>query len=58
MFSELTEKSSFKAMRESSYDRSGGNLDLRSIKPGETLVMAWEDSSLVVHYCCGKNTYV
>ncbi len=53
MFTELTKKSSFKAMRESSYDIFGGNLDLRSIKPGETLVMAdLEGPGKIVHWWC------
>ena len=53
MFTKLTQKSEFRAMRESSYDRSGGNLDLRSIKPGETLIMAdLKGPGKVVHWWC------
>ncbi|MFO7637329.1 MAG: glycoside hydrolase family 172 protein [Clostridia bacterium] len=53
MMNGLSRKSNFKAMREGSWDRSGGNWDLRSIQPGETLVMAdLEGPGKIVHWWC------
>lgn len=53
MFSKLTKPCEFKAMREGSWDRTGGNLDLRSIQPGETLEMAnLEGPGKIVHWWC------
>lgn len=37
---ELPALKEFRAARQSSYDRSGGNLDMRSVAPGETLEIA------------------
>ena len=53
MFSELTHSQNFIAMREGSWDRSGGNNDWRTIKSGETLVMAdLEGPGKIVHWWC------
>ncbi|MBN2853745.1 MAG: DUF2961 domain-containing protein [Clostridia bacterium] len=53
MFSKLSKPSHFQAKRESSYDRTGGNEDKRSIKPGETLVLAdVEGPGKIAHIWC------
>lgn len=53
MFSELTKPAAFEARREGSWDRTGGNLDLRKIQPGETLVLADLDGpGKIVHWWC------
>lgn len=53
MFSKLTQPCNFTAKREGSWDRTGGNLDLRTLAPGETLVMAdLEGPGKIVHWWC------
>lgn len=53
MFSKLSMPCNFRARREGSWDRTGGNLDLRKIEPGETLVMAdLEGPGKIVHWWC------
>lgn len=53
MFSKLIIPSNFKAKREGSWDRSGGNADCRKIGAGETLTMAeLEGPGKIVHWWC------
>ncbi len=50
---DLTRPQNYKAMREGSWDRKGGNDDWRPIKAGETLVMAdIEGPGKIVHWWC------
>ena len=53
MLEKLTKFQNFKAMREGSWDRTGGNNDWRPIKAGETLVMAeLEGPGKIIHWWC------
>lgn len=53
MLTELTHLQKYKAMREGSWDRTGGNDDWRPIRAGETLVMAdLEGPGKIVHLWC------